>query len=337
MIVPKIYGDHEIATVLPYNTFDRHWPQLGMGGEQVSINQEGWAFTAHYKDSTQPVYLLKNDEAFTQWFEKKGIKATLSEPGRIAKQVLNSLGGFWGLNLIDTPEVLNLLNNMALSTTTRSNQSDTIENEFKGRTAPIHDWAKLLSVRHQKRRFLELKIADYTKRNVVRLGLEVECLHCNAKNWYGLDTVDYEVTCERCLKSYEFPQADLKKDNKNWKYRVIGPFAVPNFAEGSYSALLTIDALRRLPGLEKTINYSTALNLSSGRKKCEVDFAVWAPNESRHDAYGSDDPFFFWANDALTVACKGCRTRVEKLSQYKQHLVDLNSWVLPARFVYGQL
>lgn len=286
VLIPKAYGDHEIATVLPYNTFDRDWPSIGMGGEQVSICQEGWAFTEDHKDWGQPVYLLRNDQAFTQWFEKRGIKAELSEPGRIAKQVLNSLGGFWGLNLIDMPEAINLLNAMALSTTTRSNQSDTIENEFKGRTAPVHDWFKLISKRNEKRRLPELKVSDYTKRKVIRLGLEIECTHCNAKNWYGLDTVDYDITCERCLKSYEFPQADLKKDNKNWKYRVIGPFAVPNYAEGSYSALLTLDALRKLPSLDKSVNYSTALNLSMGRKRCEIDFALWSANESKHDTYG---------------------------------------------------
>jgi hypothetical protein len=286
VLIPKTYGDHEITTILPYNTFDRDWPRIGMGGEQVSICQEGWAFTQDHKDWEQPVYLLRNYEAFTQWFENRGIKAELSEPGRIAKQVLNSLGGFWGLHLLDTPEAINLLNSMALSTTTRSNESDTIENEFKGRTAPVHDWFKLLSIRHQKRRLPELKVSDYTNRKVIRLGLEIECAHCSAKNWYGLDIVDYEVTCERCLKSYEFPQAELRKDNKNWKYRVVGPFAVPNFAEGSYSALLTIDALRNLPSLDKSINYSTALNLSSGKKKCEIDFALWSATESKHDTYG---------------------------------------------------
>jgi hypothetical protein len=277
------YGNYEIATVLPYNTFDRNWPRIDMVGEQVSICQEGWAFTQNHKDWEQPIYLLKNDEAFIQWFEKQGIKAELSEPGRIAKQVLNSLGGFWGLHLLDSPEAINLLNRMALSTTTRSNESDTIENEFKGRTAPIQDWFNLLQKRN---RLPELKVSDYTKRKVIRLGLEIECTHCNAKNWYGLDTIDYEVTCERCLKPYEFPQADLKRDNRNWKYRVIGPFAVPNFAEGSYSALLTIEVLRNLPSLDKSINYSTALNLSSGLKRCEIDFAMWSANESTHDTYG---------------------------------------------------
>ncbi len=285
-LIPQTYEDYEVATVLPYNTFDRNWPQIGLGGEQVSISQEGWTFTEDHKNWTQHIYLLKNDEALTQWFEKQGIKTELSEPGRIAKQVLNSLGGLRGLYLIDTPYIINLLNDMALSIRMHNNESNTVEKEFKGRTAPMYEWFKLLSIRKGEGRLPELSVSDYTQRKVIRLGLEIECTHCNAKNWYGLDTIDYQIICERCLKSYEFPQADLKKSNNNWRYRVVGPFAVPNFVEGSYSALLTINALRKLPSLNKTMNYSTAMNLSSHQKKCEIDFAIWSANESKHGVYG---------------------------------------------------
>jgi hypothetical protein len=78
----------------------------------------------------------------------------------------------------------------------------------------------------------------WVMRNVIRLGLETQCPHCNAKNWSTLTAVDYRVTCERCLKPYDFPQAALREHNRNWTYRVVGPFSVPDFGRGSYSALL---------------------------------------------------------------------------------------------------
>ena len=97
VVVLSTLSDHEIATVIPHNIFSPKWPRLGGGIEQVSITREGWVFKQDYKDSQQYVFLLEKDQAFIEWFKEVGINATLSECGRIAKQVLNSLQGLWGL------------------------------------------------------------------------------------------------------------------------------------------------------------------------------------------------------------------------------------------------
>src|SRR5713226_7854592 len=36
------FGADKIATVLPFNMFDRRWPRLGMLGEWVTVGSEGW-------------------------------------------------------------------------------------------------------------------------------------------------------------------------------------------------------------------------------------------------------------------------------------------------------
>ena len=120
----------------------------------------------------------------------------------------------------------------------------------------------------------------------MKLGLETKCSNCGAKNWHGLNAVNYFLECERCLKKYDFPQTDIKNSNENWKYRVIGPFAVPDYAQGAYSSLLSIKALCNLGNLTKSANFSTALNLYSNKGKCEIDFAVWSDIESKHGVYG---------------------------------------------------
>src|SRR5207237_1417152 len=35
------YSNRSIATVLPFNTFDRQWPSLGMGGDLIPVGSEG--------------------------------------------------------------------------------------------------------------------------------------------------------------------------------------------------------------------------------------------------------------------------------------------------------
>lgn len=290
VIEPSFHSDPEIATVLPHNTFDRNWPRLGLGNEDVNISQEGWVFTQRYKGWEQPLYLLKNDQAFTQWFKKLGISATLSEPGRIAKQVFSSLKGFWGLRLLSDPVMLKFINKLAMSTRRQVGEGNSgiQEEDFTGRAASIQEWQAQINQRNSIRSFPALNLSHYTQRNVIRLGIETDCNHCQAKNWCGLDEIGYEVKCERCLKIYDFPQAELKNKNGNWKYRVVGPFAVPDFARGSYSALLTIRTLSELKRmrLNNAINFSTALDLISGEKKCEIDFALWIDDNNKTDTYG---------------------------------------------------
>jgi hypothetical protein len=46
-------------------------------------------------------------------------------------------------------------------------------------------------------RLPEAKLEDFTSKYVIRLGLETDCSHCQAKNWTGLKSADYEITCER--------------------------------------------------------------------------------------------------------------------------------------------
>ena len=87
--------------------------------------------------------------------------------------------------------------------------------------------------------------------------------------------VDYRVTCERCLKPYDFPQAALREHNRNFTYRVVGPFSVPDYGRGSYSALLTLRVLERLNSSMNEMTFSTAMNLSFDGVQREVDFVAW--------------------------------------------------------------
>ena len=276
-------SESKAATILPYNTFDRQWPLLGLGG---FINgREGWVFLKDYGGSRQSVSFLTHDEAFTSWFKLINITATLSDAGRIAKQVLDSLDGFWGLELFDDVDSIKFINKMATSTRVRSSDGDTqtLEEDFSGRSASIDQWQAVISKRDKQ----GIILSKYIDKHVIKIGLETECAHCNSKNWHDLDEVSYLIKCSRCLKLYDFPQGGLKKNNRNWKYRVIGPFAVPDYAQGAYASLLTIKFLSKFCGSgESNSTYSTALDIVSGDKKFEIDFAVWVSDEKGFQSCG---------------------------------------------------
>jgi hypothetical protein len=227
-------------------------------------------FTQQYKNLGQYVSLLRADEAIVGSFEQHGIKAELSEPGHIAKQMLEHLGGLWGVHLLADLETLNLLNKMAGG---------------HRRSAPIKAWTDLISRRQAKRPYPSDNLASFTTHNIIRLGLETECPHCKAKIWSTLTAVDYHIVCERCLKPYEFPQAGLLSQNRNWTYRVVGPFSVPDYGRGSYSALLALRVLSRYRSAMDSMTFATAMNLEFDGVQREVDFVAWHAEERMQDTH----------------------------------------------------
>jgi hypothetical protein len=270
-----------VATVLPFNADDPSWPRLGMGGERVLVCSEGWIFTERFKDTTEWVEFLSHEAAISGALGRLGITAQLSESGQIAKQMLDHLGGLWGVHLLADIETLSLLNKMAGGLRKRSAEGQTLEESFELRSAPLRKWTELLARRRQKHRLPEAELDDFTSKNVIRLGLETDCPHCKATNWSGLDGVDYEISCERCLKVYSFPQASLRDRNRNWSYRVVGPFSVPDYGRGSYGALLTLRLIDRFNSSNDEMTFATAMALEFEGRRVELDFLALR-REERH-------------------------------------------------------
>ena len=95
-----------------------------------------------------------------------------------------------------------------------------------------------LTPRHQKN--LPEKLL---KKKVIELGMEIKCDKCNKRSWYSLKRLDYSLVCDFCFKSYKFPMiGPILEKNKysRWSYRVIGPFALLDYAQGGYAVALSI-------------------------------------------------------------------------------------------------
>jgi hypothetical protein len=102
--------------------------------------------------------------------------------------------------------------------------------------------------------------------------------------------LDYTLSCDLCLKSFSFPSADPSNSlNARWSYRVIGPFALPDYARGGYAAALAIRFFGNVIGLSDTeVTWSSGqtLTLPSG-KEAEADFIIWY---QRRQMFGTDYP-----------------------------------------------
>jgi len=274
------YGHHNFATLLPFNTFDKSWPRIGATNDVPNIGSEGWVFDQKYKNIAEAIRFLTPEKAITQFLKLRGIQAMLSEPGQIAKQMIDQLGGLLHISLLADVETLDLLNNMAGGLRRKSNDRDEVEETFEGRRASVKKWADLIARRQQRSLFARATLEDFTTKNIIRLGVTSRCPHCQFENWHGLNTVDYTITCERCVKAYDFPQAHLRQRNENWEYRVVGPFSVPDYGRGSYASLLALRVLNQFSVSHAQMTFSTAMKLEFDDVKAEVDFIGWHTKET---------------------------------------------------------
>ena len=291
------YGHEGLAIAVPFNVFDRRWPGVAMGGGRVQIGSEGWVFGQKSKGWGEHFRFLSGEQAILSWLKQKGIGAKVSDPGHIAKQILDHLGSLWAVHLLADLETIQLLNKMAGAVRVRGQGNAATEETFELRTAPLKKWIDLISRRKAGGGLPRLKLEDFTSRNVIRLGLETECPNCHAKNWHSLTETDYAVVCERCLNKYDFPQAALKDRNQNWHYRVVGPFSVPDYGRGSYSALLCLRFLKSFSSGTEEMTYLTATNLQFDGIAREVDFIAWRCPE-RFDSSEAPDLIFGEAKSA---------------------------------------
>ena len=276
----SLHGN-DVATVLPFNVATSAGPRMDLFAERVVVGTEGWSFPQKYKDVSQLICLHAQEDAIVDSLKHLGVQAHLSDSGRIAKEVLQHVGGLWGLHLVADPETLKLLNEMAGGTRTRKRGEAEAEEVFERRTRSERHWKVHVAKRRNRRMHSTLEISDFTNHNVLRLGLTTRCPRCTAVNWHSLTVVDYVVMCERCLEQYPFPQGALHRRNDNWGYRTIGPFSTHDYARGSYGALLALRALGGVSPDSEHLTFSSALELQVDElEPCEVDYVAWYARRS---------------------------------------------------------
>jgi hypothetical protein len=215
---------------------------------------------------------MSQQQAVIGWLKSRGIEASPSSSGRNAEQVLRSVKGTSGANLLADEATVKLLEKMAK---TIQRETDGMTAQYPDRTASIAEWKEVLG-RRSKALFSRAELKDFTESNVMRVGLSLACPHCSKDNWYSLGEIDYEITCERCLDKFSFPQAGIKFNEGDWRYRVLGPFSVPDFADGAYATVLTLRLFNKTLNASRTPTaFSTGLNIVHGTLKFEVDFVGW--------------------------------------------------------------
>lgn len=255
----RLYGpeSNPLAEVIPQGGLKvaRSIGRIGMGEWRV-----GRRDLVYLSCSSNEKIMLKFPRAesvFISWLREHKWDVEVSSSGRIAKQMAKQLGGIWGISLLARPGLRTLLGKMANGKTLSSEEA----------------WGEIQRVINQDpfggdpARLIQ----TLTEQNVVRLGLEIQCPVCQQRSWHSLDSLDYVVTCEKCLTEFAVPT--YKPDDFKWAYRGHGTFSLPMSAYGAYSVLLTLRFFSRvLNGATTPIMSFTA---KKGKLVLEADLGLF--------------------------------------------------------------
>lgn len=265
-------GTSDFALSYLPNTKKPTFPRLNLGPPTL-ISREGIVLLQEYTQHREFVRLLRQQDAIVGWLKSNGVEAVPSNAGRSAEQVIRGVGGLPSCSIFADEGTLHLLDKMAK--TMREAKDGSIA-QYPDRTAGVAEWKEAIN-RRKGGLFQPVgTLSSFTKKQIIRLGIAVRCTHCSQENWYDLSQLDYLVRCERCLRDFDFPQGELTYSQKDWRFRVVGPFSLPGYALGAYSTALTLRVLSRgLHGGDQPMTYSTGLNLVRRRAKFEIDFVAW--------------------------------------------------------------
>jgi len=270
VVIKQYVSNPDVALALPSAGFEarKNYPAVGMGNQFVS--REGFVTFHNYAHDTSYLELPSPSQAIKSWLAADGIEAMPSDAGRVAEQIIASVGGVNKTHAFRARKIVVLLDKMARS---RKEWADGSSEEFDDHTATVTQWHQVLNPLQKKSWGKWWTLETLVESGILQLGLSIHCTHCTQKNWYSIDIVGSQLRCSRCTKDFPFPQGESNK--APWAYRVVGPFAVPHFARGGYSVALALRFLDDELMSMSEFTYSTGIELRKEGQSVEADFFAW--------------------------------------------------------------
>lgn len=256
---------YQVATCFPTDCRKTAPARHSLSVEGIRFTTEGFVVPCQSISLPHFWRVFDGTRAFQEWLKNEDIKAVPSSAGQATHQIVRRLGGLRGVYSIAHGEIVKLLESVS-----RRPQSRCIHNkEFRNK---IKDATKGNIWRGREFRSL-------VEQKVVELGLELRCTKCSSWSWQALDELNYSIECGLCMQPFNFPITDPSNgQHSRWSYRLVGPFALPDYARGGYAAALSLRffavALGFFGGLKMT--WSTGQELDFGADgKIEADFMFW--------------------------------------------------------------
>jgi hypothetical protein len=195
----------QISTAFPCDYRKPASRGLRLVGDSLLATTEGFVIYPQYKNVPERWRMLDGTTAIGNWLKAQGIKAALSDAGRATQQIIQTLGGFWGVASFAHADIVKLLNEISRRPMSRSAHHQEFRNKIQSATKG-DIW--------RRRNFESL-----VERGVVELGLELKCGKCSSWSWYSLKELDYKMKCSLCLREFGFPIIEPSASSKS-KWRI---------------------------------------------------------------------------------------------------------------------
>ena len=182
------HGD-QIATAFPWNYRYPLVPKFRLGREHLLSTTEGLVWFPEYKNISERWELAQGTQAFTAWFNANKITAVLSDAGRATQQIIQRLGGFWGVGKIASAGIVKLLDEMSRKPLARSVHYAEFRQKIKD------------AVGKDSWRMKEFE--TLVERKAVELGLELRCTKCRSWSWHALKQIDTHAFTGVVLKTIQ--------------------------------------------------------------------------------------------------------------------------------------
>lgn len=281
----RFYGlsDH-FAEVLPRSTGDKFIRAISSRTSFRNEWRSGRNGLVHLAKDTMTEYwdVPTSENVFFAWLEDQGWKPELSNPGILAKQIYKKLDGF--VQFLGNEKLIKVLDHMNGGQSLDHDNPTKLELE-EGRDLSVE---KLKGKLENKDAQNKDNLHDFLiSKGVFRLGLKVQCPNCFRKSWYPLDEVKDTCTCPKCLNKF-LAVGNLHQSSAAWSYKTVGPFSVPQHADGAFSVLLGVHFFsgHHSSGIKLSPVFSFNAKDKAG-KDLEADFAgFWQQTSARGDDSG---------------------------------------------------
>ena len=255
----------DFAAVIPPGTPELDKILKTTERKNVWSTSEGIVIPCQHVKWTHHWILPTSSQVFSGWMKAKGLQFKISSAGNITSQIIRCLDGPWGVTTIADDEIIKLLNKMSSGSTVNTKQ-----------------WLGLLKKTSRNHSVVaQRRLKHLLAHKVLQLGLRIQCRYCSQHTWYSLEGVRETLTCEKCLQSYDFPVDSPPKDN--WHYRTIGPFSVPNFAQGGYCVAMVLRFFSH--SMHSEVSWMPSFNLQGKETELESDFGLfWQQSKYKRSA-----------------------------------------------------
>jgi hypothetical protein len=223
--------------------------------------RDGIAVVSTESQVTQHWEVPDGQAVVRDWCAGKKLPFRPSAAGKTAVEVARALGGLQGLRVLESVEVLKLL-----------------EGASGGGSILQHELLGLLKKVEPHPEAPGNVLRSLVRRNVLRLGVRLDCEACETEGWYALEELAAPLRCGRCLRTFPFP-AD-RPPHKKWAYRTQGSFALSGYAKGAYATLFALRCLG--PTHNAEMSWFPGCEIGPEVSKYELDFvAFWRKRWAR--------------------------------------------------------